>query len=119
MYSNQRKTKDVIRRNTKQPCLITLEPGDRVLTCNLSERGGTDKMRSYWEEKIYNITSSIGNDPVVYKIRPEQSKIRTAHLQMLMLRDNFLDKFDWKIREPASQKHPVQTRTDHKTKKTS
>ena len=118
-YSNQRKTKDVIRRNTKRPCLITLEPGDRVLICNLSEKGGRNKMRSYWEEKIYNVTSSIGNDPVVYKIRPEQSKIRTVHRQMLMLRDNFLDKFEWKIRQPASQKHPVQPRTDHKTKKTS
>ena len=38
---------------------------------------------------------------------------------MLTHCDNLLDKFEWKIREPASQKHPVQVRTDHKTRKTS
>ena len=48
--SNERKTKNVIRRNTKGPCLTTLEPGDRVLILSLSERDGTDKMRIYLEE---------------------------------------------------------------------
>ena len=40
---------------------------------------------------------------------------------MLMHCDNLLDNFkcEWNIREPASQKHPVQVRTDHKTRKTS
>ena len=64
-HSNERKTKDVIRRNTKRPCLTTLEPGDRVLIRNLSERRGTDKMRSCWEEQIYIIVSSIGHDPCI------------------------------------------------------
>ena len=30
---------------------------------------------------------------------------------------NLLDNFDWNIREPASQKHLVQSRTDRKTRK--
>ena len=47
-HSNERKTKDVIRRNTKRPCLTALEPGDKVSI----EREGTGKMRSYWEEQI-------------------------------------------------------------------
>ena len=68
-----RKTKDVIRRNTKRPCLTTLEPGDWLLICKLSERGGIGKMKSYWEDKIYNTVSSIGNDPVIYKITPEHN----------------------------------------------
>ena len=87
-----------MRRNTKRPCLTTLEPGDRVLICNLSERGGTGKMRSYREEQIYIIVSSIGNDPVVYKIRPEhkpKDKTRTVHRNMLMHCDSLLDNFDW------------------------
>ena len=100
-HSNKRKTKDVIRRNAKRQCLATLEPGDRVLIRNLSERGGTGKMRSYWKEKIYIIVCSIGNDPVVYKIRPEhdpKGETRIAHRKMLMHCDNLLDNFDWNIR---------------------
>ena len=68
------------------------------------EREGTGKMRSYSEEKIYIIVSSIGNDPVVYKIRPEhdpKSKTRTVHRNMLRHCDNLLDNFDWNIREPV------------------
>ena len=38
-HSNERKTKDVIRGNARRPCLITLEPGNRVLVLNSSERG--------------------------------------------------------------------------------
>ena len=78
-------------------------------------------MRSCWEEQIYIIVSSIGNDPVVYKIRREhnhQGKIRTVHHNMLMHCDNLLDNFDWNVIEPASQKHPVQARADRKTRKT-
>ena len=102
-HSNERKTKDFIRGNARRPCLTTLEPMDRVLVLNLSERGGTGKMRSYWEEQIYIIVCSIGNDPVAYKIRPEhdpKGKVRIAHRDMLMHCDNLLDKFDWNIREP-------------------
>ena len=104
-HSNERKTKDVIRRNTNRPCLTTLEPGDRVLIRNLSERGGTCKMRTYWEVQIYIIVSSIANDPNIYKIILEHNpkgKIRTVHRNMLMHCDSLLDNFDWNIREPAS-----------------
>ena len=83
------------------------------------ERGGTGKMRSYSEEKIYIIVS-IDNDPVVYKIRPEhdpKSKTRTVHPNMLRHCDNLLDNFDWNIREPVYQKHPVTA--DRKFRKTS
>ena len=54
-HSNEIKTKDVIRRNTKWPWLTTLEPLERVLICNLWERGRAGTMRSYREEKIYII----------------------------------------------------------------
>ena len=38
---------------------------------------------------------------------------------MLMHCYNLLDNFDWNIREPASHNHPVQTRADRKTRKSS
>ena len=42
-----------------------------MLVRNLSERGGTGKLRNHWEEKIHKIVSAIGNDSVTYKIVPE------------------------------------------------
>ena len=78
-------------------------------------------MRSYSEEQIYIIVYSIGNDTVIYKIRTEcnlKGKSRTVHHNMLMHCDNLLDNFDPNIREPVSQKHPVQGRADRKTRKT-
>ena len=38
---------------------------------------------------------------------------------MLVHRYNLPDNFDWKIKEPASQKHPLQARADRKTRKAS
>ena len=42
--SNERKVKDVIRRNTKRPFLATLELTDRVLIRNLSENKQGEKL---------------------------------------------------------------------------
>ena len=36
-HSMERKTKDIIRINTKRPCLTTLEPGSRV-ACNFIKK---------------------------------------------------------------------------------
>ena len=38
---------------------------------------------------------------------------------MLVHRYNLPDNFDWNIKEPASQKHPLQARADRKTRKAS
>ena len=45
-HFNERKTKDVVRQNTRRPCLTTLEPSDRVLIHNLSE---TEVEQARWE----------------------------------------------------------------------
>ena len=48
-----------------------LEQGDRVLIRNMSERGGTGKMRSFWEEKVYVVVENINNKSITYKVKPE------------------------------------------------
>ena len=41
---------------------------------NMSERGGTGKMRSFWEEKVHIVVENINNENITYKV-----KFRKAH----------------------------------------
>ena len=47
-----------------------LEPGYRVLVRNLTERGGPGKLRSYWENQIYQVVEQKGELPI-FVVKPE------------------------------------------------
>ena len=62
-----------------------LVKNDRVLVRNLSERGGTGKLRSFWEEKIHIVKECDDKLPV-YHVVPEDGKgrERVVHRNLLM-----------------------------------
>ena len=84
--SQNRKIIDKKRWDAK-PLLSRLEVGDRVLVRNVREKGGPGKLRSFWEQCIYVVTSLKGEHGVVYEVREDgnrTSKPRVLHRNMLL-----------------------------------
>ena len=63
----------------------TLMPGETVLLKNLSEQGGTGKLKSCWENDIYEVVSCHPELPI-YQIKQGNvgNKIRTVHRKLVM-----------------------------------
>jgi len=56
-----------------------LFPGSRALVKNLTPRGGTGKLRNYWEDEVDE------DDGPIYKVKPVQSKGRSRDLHPYLL----------------------------------
>ncbi|KAL6471946.1 hypothetical protein MHYP_G00205960 [Metynnis hypsauchen] len=82
-----KKSMDRNKRNydTKVRC-TDLQPGNRVLIRNLTPRGGTGKLKSYWEEGVHVVIRQVGKDVPIYEVKPEQSRgrSRVLHRNLLM-----------------------------------
>ena len=64
-----------------------LEPGNRVLVRNLNEKGGPGKLRSHWEQDIYQIVKRAGEESPVYQVVSERNpngRLRILHRNLLL-----------------------------------
>ena len=84
-----------------------LIPGGRVLACNLTPRGGPDKLCSFWEQDIYIVVTRMGTEIPVYKVRPESAKGRECvlHRNLLLPCNNL----------PIEQPHAVRRANPRRT----
>jgi len=89
--TSKRRDQDKKLKDTKAT-LTPLEVGDRVLVRNLTQRGGTGKLRSFWEEKVYLVLEQKDQVGLVYAVREEENqkgKIRVLHRNNILSCNEF------------------------------
>ena len=58
----------------RKATFMGLKPGDWVLVCNMTPRGGPGKLQSFWEDKVYIVIGRIGDNSPVYDVRKESNQ---------------------------------------------
>ena len=98
--SMQGKSKDVERHNAKRLRASILLPGDRVLLAlvrNMSQRAGTGRLRSFWEDCVHIVFETYGENPVLYRVQAENDpndRTRNFHRNMIQPCDDLMDNFN-------------------------
>ena len=116
--SMQRKSKDVERHNAKRLRASILLPGDHVLVRNMSERGWTGKLKSFWEDKVHIVLETYGENPVLYRVQAENYpnvRTRNLHRNMLQPCDDLLDNFNWNLTK--NDKRKAESTVENETQK--
>ena len=90
----------------KKAKAVQIDVGDHVLMKNVRESGGTGKLKSFWEEKIFKVVEKKENIPV-YKIQGlgDERDTRVIHRNLMMKVDQLpLDVFDDGTTHPQPRK---------------
>ena len=114
---NIKKSAEYNKKNfDKKAKAVDLEIGDRVLMRNVRERGGTGKLRSYWEEAVFKVVKKREGLPV-YEIQNvrKSSDVRVVHRNMLMRCNELpLSVFDDAEKVPKAKKDQKKTSAKEK-----
>ena len=84
-----------------------------MLLRNHKERGGTGKLRSYWEDRIYVVTEKNSKIPV-YTIKPEtgNGKIKRVHRNNIMTCKSILPKEKTKVENKKRTLHHTENKSN-------
>ena len=120
--TSQRRLHDKEYKDLKST-LEPLEVGDRVLVRNLTPRGGTGKLNTFWEQAVYVIKEKKDTDGLVYSVVEQgkpNAKIRTLHRNNLMSCHNFPISFTDNVRNTQNKysNSPLKNRTRKNIKNT-
>ena len=96
-----------------------LEVGDRVLSRN-REKGGTGKLRSFWEKHVYHVVEKVADIPV-FVIRPEGGgRSKRVHRNDLLRCNEILSEAEYAERanNSTTNKASQQSTSQHNTTRT-
>ena len=112
LKNNTKSATDGKRQYDRKVRFSNLQPGDRVLVRNLSERGGPGKLRSYWEQKIHVVREQKGDLPI-YQVSPEgePDKSRVLHRNLLLPCDFLHADTQEFVPQPVQERRSTSART--------
>lgn len=82
-----------MQRRDRRACLQALHSGDKALVQSLTERGGTNKMKSYWKENAHTVIEAKDQEGVTYAVSStkQPSKIKILYWNLLLSCQSLLE----------------------------